>query len=138
VFIDLDNFKHVNDTQGHDAGDKALIRISEIIRTSIRKTDVAARFGGDEFLLLLHVDEVDEALLVCDKIVRSIDLARMDLAGAEKLGASLGVGYTRDESATFDSILKAADRACYEAKRLGKGQAFAIEVEQNPLIPLKV
>ena len=128
VFIDLDNFKHVNDTHGHDAGDKALIHISEIIRRSIRKTDVAARFGGDEFILLLYVDELEEALIVADKIIRAIEMARPELAGAEKLGASLGIGYTRDKSVSFESVLKAADSACYQAKEQGKGQTCSIEV----------
>ena len=128
VFIDLDNFKHVNDTHGHAAGDKALIRISEIIRASIRKSDIAARFGGDEFLILLYVDSPEDAFIVCDKILRAIDAAKHELDGAEKLGASLGVGHTKDKQVSFEAILRAADSACYEAKQQGKGQVCSIEV----------
>ena len=128
VFIDLDNFKHVNDTHGHEAGDKALIRISEIIRASIRKSDIAARFGGDEFLVLLFVEELDDAFVVCDKILRAIEIAKHELAGAEKLGASLGVGHTKSNDVAFEVILRAADSACYKAKKQGKGQVCSLEV----------
>lgn len=131
VFIDLDNFKHVNDSHGHEAGDKALVRIGEIIRASTRQSDVAARFGGDEFILLLYVNAIEEAFLVCDKILRAIEYAKHELAGAEKLGASLGVGYTKDKNVSFESILRSADRACYEAKRLGKGQVCSAEAMLN-------
>ncbi|KZY72610.1 hypothetical protein A3742_07965 [Oleiphilus sp. HI0071] len=131
VFIDLDNFKQVNDSHGHEAGDKALIRIGEIIRASIRKSDVAARFGGDEFILLLYVNSTDDAFLVCDKILRAINVARHDLEGADKLGASLGIGYTRDGKVSFESLLRAADAACYDAKSKGKGQVSSREAERE-------
>lgn len=127
IFIDLDNFKHVNDSHGHEAGDKALIRIGEILRASIRKSDVAARFGGDEFILLLYVNSLDDAFLVGNKILRAIDVAKHELDGADKLGASLGIGYTTNMSVSFESILRAADTACYDAKRKGKGQVSSVE-----------
>ena len=134
VFIDLDNFKHVNDSHGHEAGDKALIRIGEIIRASIRKSDVAARFGGDEFILLLYVNSMDDAFLVCDKILHAIDAAKHELDGAEKLGASLGVGYTSDRNVSFESILRAADSACYDAKEQGKGQISSLEAMTEKVV----
>jgi diguanylate cyclase (GGDEF)-like protein len=129
IFIDLDNFKKVNDTYGHDAGDKALVRISEIIRGSLRKSDIAARFGGDEFMLLLYVDSIDDTAVVCDKILQAISLSDMQFEYPNcELGASLGVGYTSDNAENFKSLFKASDRACYQAKNRGKGQVCFAEV----------
>jgi diguanylate cyclase (GGDEF)-like protein len=129
IFIDLDNFKYVNDTHGHDVGDKALIKVSEIIRGSIRKTDIAARFGGDEFMLLLYADSLDETAAVCEKILLTIDQTKMHVEDQSyQLGASLGVGHTSDTKTPFKALLKAADRACYKAKNQGKGQVCFVEV----------
>lgn len=129
IFIDLDNFKQVNDNHGHDVGDEALIRVSEIIRGSIRKSDIAARFGGDEFMLLLYVDSLDEVAIICDTIFRAIERSKSRSGESDyELGASLGVGHTKDHSVTFKALLKAADRACYKAKKQGKGQVCFAEV----------
>lgn len=123
IFIDLDNFKQVNDNHGHDAGDGALIRISEIIRGTIRKSDIAARFGGDEFMLLLYVDSLDEVAVICDTILRAIERNTSRTDEPEyQLGASLGVGHTADHTVAFKALLKAADRACYKAKNKAKGR----------------
>ena len=132
IFIDLDNFKTLNDTLGHLAGDKALVKIGEIIRSSIRKTDIAARFGGDEFMILIQSDSVEQAKSVADKILNEIDQVQEDLQQkAIPLTASIGIGYGSHETVSFNKLLSAADKACYQAKNTGKGKTCLRELSQG-------
>ena len=130
IFIDLDNFKTLNDTFGHQAGDEALINIGEIIRNSIRKFDIAARFGGDEFMILIQSESVDQAIKVAEKIQLKINEFQQDAKEeSAALGASIGIGYCKLNSASFDKLLTVADKACYRAKKNGKGQMFVEELK---------
>ena len=123
IFIDLDNFKLLNDTLGHQAGDEALIKIGNIIRKSIRQTDIAARFGGDEFMILIQSDSTDQAKAVAEKIRLKIEFFQQSFNDINlAFGASMGIGYAEHDNCSFDSLLKAADRACYKAKNSGKGR----------------
>ena len=118
IFIDLNNFKVVNDTYGHQAGDEALIEVSNIIRNSIRKSDIAARFGGDEFIILVRAEDLSDIVSVGQKIIDSIELYAAAKGSASiDLGASVGVGYSDNSNVMFDALLKASDQACYQAKR---------------------
>ncbi|MCP5213325.1 MAG: GGDEF domain-containing protein [Hahellaceae bacterium] len=122
LFIDLDNFKAVNDTLGHQAGDKALQRIGEIIRAAVRAEDTAARMGGDEFMILLSPCTVDQAEIVAAHLLEKIDESQKALPDNHpRLGASIGIGYSINEKVTYQSMLKAADNACYDIKKSGKG-----------------
>lgn len=128
IFIDLDNFKNLNDTFGHQAGDDALIKISDIIRSSLRKSDTAARFGGDEFMILIQSDSIDEANVVAQKILDKIKYFQQELKQTTvKLGASIGIGYSYT-SIEYSDLLKAADQACYKAKNDGKGMICLKEI----------
>ncbi len=128
MFIDLDNFKTLNDTYGHQAGDDALVEIGEIIRASVRRSDIAARFGGDEFMVLIRSEHLHDVETVARNIMNR-------LKGFEetrpienvKLGASIGISYTRNSDAPYDTMLRAADQACYRAKSKGKG---IVELEE--------
>lgn len=130
IFIDLDNFKKLNDTLGHLEGDKALIEIGEIIRHCIRKTDIAARFGGDEFMILLESTSIDEPNLVAEKVLDRIQdfNNNMNHEFEPSLGASIGIGYSDDQEVSFSQLLQAADQACYKAKHAGKGKIFQKKV----------
>ncbi|GGM47673.1 diguanylate cyclase domain-containing protein [Dactylosporangium sucinum] len=116
LFLDLDGFKQVNDTLGHAAGDELLVRVAERIRHSLRSGDVAARFGGDEFVVFLddvtaqsQLDEIAERL-------RAAIAAPFHLAGRMvRIGVSIGAT-TRDNRDTADEILSAADAAMYRVK----------------------
>ena len=128
IFIDLDNFKNLNDTCGHQEGDKALIKIGDIIRSSIRKSDFAARFGGDEFMIMIKSDSIAEAQFVARKILTKIYQFQNESNHATlKLGASVGIGYSLDPTVSYESLLKAADQACYQAKRDNKGSICLLE-----------
>jgi len=127
IFIDLDNFKTLNDTFGHQAGDEALIKIGEIIRSLLRQSDTAARFGGDEFMILIQSDTVDQAKVVAQKVIDKISDFQKTLALTTKLGASIGIGYSC-KFKSFNALLKAADQACYQAKAEGKGNICLKEI----------
>lgn len=137
IFIDLDNFKILNDTFGHQAGDEALIKISEIIRNCIRQSDIAARFGGDEFMILLQSDSVEQAHIVAEKVL--LRIAHFQTSFQEEdimFGASVGIGYSTEKTPNFDAMLKAADKACYQAKADGKGKICIQEVKNDEQLTL--
>lgn len=130
VFIDLDNFKKLNDTYGHQAGDKALIEIGNIVRASIRKEDIAARFGGDEFMVFLRSNNHSAAESLATHILKGIQLYQGSLNEQESgLGASIGIGYSSNPTIKFDDLLRAADKACYEAKNQGKGRISILSAD---------
>lgn len=122
LFIDLDHFKAVNDTLGHEAGDKVLKSIGDIIRNAVRADDAACRMGGDEFLILLSPSTLEQAQVVAQHILDKIARYQEALPPEHpKLGASIGIGYCLDEPVKYKTLVRAADLACYEVKRAGKG-----------------
>ncbi len=129
IFIDLDNFKTLNDTHGHQAGDSALIKIGEIIRGAIRKSDVAARFGGDEFMILIQSNSVAQANNVAEKIQIRINEFQASMSEIDtSFGASMGIGYSENAQPTFEDLLSVADKACYQAKRSGKNKVYQVQL----------
>jgi len=120
VYLDLDNFKQVNDRYGHAAGDRLLARFAEALRTAMRATDVAARLGGDEFAVLLWDVPVDEVERVVERARRPL----ADLAAAYPLaavGVSVGVAHFATPPADGEEALRRADAAMYDGKATGKG-----------------
>jgi len=122
LFLDLDGFKRVNDTHGHLAGSKALVEASVIIRGSARETDVAARFGGDEFSVVLPDTGQEGAVSVAERIRDRLNewefLASDGLS--IHLTASIGVATLPDVAASAEELLRAADVAMYRVKDAGK------------------
>jgi diguanylate cyclase (GGDEF)-like protein len=122
LFIDLDGFKTVNDDHGHLLGSRALIEASDVIRASARETDIVARFGGDEFAILLPETGVEGAHSVArrlrDRLQRFSFLA--GLAPASRITASIGVATLPDVADTAEGLLQAADAAMYRVKVTGK------------------
>jgi diguanylate cyclase (GGDEF)-like protein len=119
LLIDLDHFKNVNDTLGHQAGDQLLHSIGGVIRTCVRESDVVARLGGDEFgVLLRHVDP-PQAALVADGILRAARQRQVAL-GKQLVSVTASVGVAMLTDATASQVLAAADFAMYEAKRSGR------------------
>ena len=122
MFIDLDGFKQVNDTGGHDAGDEVLRTVARRLRAAVREGDFVARVGGDEFVVVVEaVASPMQAFLVGRKLVRSVgeDIA---FAGQTwRVGASVGIALSPVDGADAATLLKSADTAMYETKRAGKG-----------------
>lgn len=136
LFIDLDRFKLVNDTGGHDAGDAMLQAIAEVISGCVRQTDLVARLGGDEFAVLLNDCPAERAAIVGDKILRSVELHKLAWEGhAYRVGASIGLVTACGADATPSRILKAADTACYAAKRGGRNCLVAADWEHSAPLP---
>ncbi|MBT0768750.1 diguanylate cyclase [Kineosporia sp. J2-2] len=121
LYLDLDGFKAVNDTQGHGAGDELLIQVADRIAASVRATDVVARLGGDEFAILCPgVPDVETAMRIGHSILAVLS-QEFDLSQARaRVGASIGVAMAVDGD-TGANLLHAADQAMYSAKRAGKG-----------------
>jgi diguanylate cyclase (GGDEF)-like protein len=128
LFLDLDDFKHVNDAQGHAVGDALLGIIAERLRGSLRPSDTAARLGGDEFAVLVEdVTGVEEVEAVADRIVAAI--ARPAVIGGRevRVRVSLGVATSPEGGRSVDDLLTNADAAMYVAKAAGKGRSAVYE-----------
>ena len=121
LFLDLDRFKFVNDTQGHEAGDRLLQEVAGRLRACVRGSDTVGRLGGDEFLVLLReVARPEDAAIVARKIIAAIG-EPVDIGGVEaKVGCSIGIALLGENEATLDSLLRAADTAMYAAKDAGR------------------
>lgn len=114
LMIDINRFKLINDTYGHSVGDEVLIALGEVLINSCRKLDVPARFGGDEFLLLLPDTDYNEASLVADRIREAFRPVCERYADTE---LSLGIGITENQNLDVDEMIQAADDHLYKNKR---------------------
>ena len=123
IMLDLDDFKHYNDQNGHQAGDEALTMLAQCLRATLRAVDVAARYGGEEFSILLPQTTLAEARIIGERIRHRIALANFPHGAKQPHGAvtvSIGIAAFGMRRATPEKIIKAADEALYEAKAAGK------------------
>ena len=126
LMIDIDNFKRVNDSYGHDTGDKVLKEIAKIIKDSIRNVDIAVRFGGEEFIVILPNTNKDKAYQVAERIRKNIEASR--ILYDEKKGfsvcctVSIGISSTKDNPKDIAELIKIADKRMYQAKAEGKNK----------------
>ena len=122
LFGDLDGFKLVNDTLGHDAGDEVLVRVAERLRSAVRASDIVARWGGDEFVVLCpSVDNVDDATAIADRIRVALEAPFNLGPGPAHIGISIGVALD-DGQPLPDLVVKDADAAAYRAKGSGRNR----------------
>ena len=132
LFLDLDGFKSINDTHGHLFGSRALVEAARVIRSSARETDVVARFGGDEFALVLPDTGVEGARAVGER-VRERLAAHEFLRGdglSIRLTASVGVATLPDVALSEEALIQAADQAMYRVKQRGKNGIYVAQQEQ--------
>jgi diguanylate cyclase (GGDEF)-like protein len=128
AYIDLDNFKGINDRLGHTVGDKLLMAVTKTITSHIRNTDILSRFGGDEFVILLPETPVDAAALFLEKVQQQLNRAM-----AEKnwpVSFSIGAITYPKAPPGVDEVIKKADMLMYEVKRSGKNSLLHIEATE--------
>jgi diguanylate cyclase (GGDEF)-like protein len=123
IFIDLDNFKAINDQYGHGMGDAALKHAAHVFASNVRQGDVVARFGGEEFIVALHAISVDDAEHVAEKIRHALERSPCVHDGTElPLTGSFGVAEYRAQDDTLKQLIARADAAMYQAKQEGKNR----------------
>jgi len=125
LFLDLDNFKLINDTLGHDSGDELLKIVARHLRSSVRETDIVSRLGGDEFTIaLLDIESREEIEAIARKILsitnKSVHLGRKEIT----ISSSIGISVYPDDAEDIDSLLKYSDIAMYRAKTEGKNKSM--------------
>jgi diguanylate cyclase (GGDEF)-like protein len=134
VYLDLDDFKQINDTLGHDVGDAFLKAVAERLKSVIREEDTAARLGGDEFMIALwNAGDMSDVAIVASKLVHTISQPYAIGNHVVTVTTSAGVGIYPLHGGDVDTLMKSADTALYEAKHAGKN-AFKILGETAPPI----
>lgn len=128
LYLDLDNFKYVNDTLGHAAGDRLLIEVAGILRRRSRTSDVIARFGGDEFTILLYDTTPENAVLAADSF-RELLNSHVFMQAGERItvSCSIGVNVLTPKSVSAEEVLSQADLACHLAKRRGRNRVHVFD-----------
>ena len=117
ILLDIDFFKKVNDTYGHNAGDKVLIQISQVLLKALRNIDVVCRWGGEEFIVLLPTASLSNATILAQKLRKHIERMEIEVVGS--ISASFGVSQVR-EGEDMKEAIDRADKALYLAKDSGR------------------
>jgi diguanylate cyclase (GGDEF)-like protein len=130
IMMDLDGFKEINDTYGHLMGDRVLALVAGVLGAHLRKTDIAARYGGDEFAVILPETDLSSAAVIAGRIAEGIASIRMDVerSGVVSFTASIGYAVCGSESTARDQILGIADRLMYDSKRRGRGGVLGMQI----------
>jgi diguanylate cyclase (GGDEF)-like protein len=133
VMADMDQLKPVNDELGHTVGDRAIAAVAAVIRDELRETDFGARYGGDEFVLLLPHTAADEGRVLAERICARLRETALEAGGHPvPIGASFGVACLDDgRDGASEALVRAADAALYRAKRAGRGRVAAAEPEDH-------
>jgi two-component system cell cycle response regulator len=126
LVFDIDHFKDVNDTYGHDAGDDVLTAFSDRIRRGVRGIDLVSRYGGEEFLLVMPETDADFAATVAERLRRDVEKVPFETrSGTLSVTVSIGIAEWQGASDTADALFKRADNALYAAKRAGRNRVVA-------------
>lgn len=139
MYLDLDHFKRINDTLGHEAGDTLLIEVARRIRHCLREEDIVARLGGDEFAVLLpQVGSAQYAYVVANKIITALNQP-LPLEGQEVVvGVSIGITLAPDDTPDLDALMKNADLAMYQAKEKGRNTLQFYTADMNEQVEYRL
>ncbi len=124
IMFDIDNFKQINDIYGHQVGDKVLKEVVDVVKNHIRKSDIFARWGGEEFMILVPIKDKSDAYKIAEKIRKKIEKFKFDKVG--RLTVSLGISFYKNGD-SMKSIIRRADTALYEAKKTGKNRTVVAD-----------
>jgi two-component system cell cycle response regulator len=133
LMVDIDHFKSINDTHGHDEGDKVLVEVAQRIKRHVRECDLVARLGGEEFVVVMPDARTGVGLQVAERLRQSIDTKPVLLESGQELAVtvSIGLAATRDKGGvTRPVLLKVADDALYQAKRSGRNRVVVGELRE--------
>ena len=123
LLLDVDHFKRINDTRGHAAGDRALVALTEVLQHSVRQGDIAARLGGEEFVVLLSHCEREDGLRFAERLRETVSATLVDMGEGQeplRITVSIGLADVRSHGVGLDQLLSRADRAMYRAKNAGR------------------
>ncbi len=126
LMIDIDHFKAVNDNYGHKAGDLALMKISSLLKSSLRDIDLVGRYGGEEFIILLPESDKRNSLIIAERIRKKIENTEIDINNSEKLHQTVSIGVAEsnpEQQYTLDTLTLQADKALYCSKNTGRNKS---------------
>ena len=132
LLLDIDHFKEYNDNYGHLEGDKVLVKISQLIKACLRKLDTAYRYGGEEFTVILPETSGEEAVLVAERIRKTVGAEKFKPEPGKQLGITISIGaaqYSPEEQ--LSTFIQRADKAMYLSKQQGRNRVTAIEAEED-------
>lgn len=135
IFIDLDNFKSVNDVYGHLAGSSVLIQIAEVFKNQLREVDYIFRYGGDEFVIILLGADCNSAAMVSERIRETINKTPLQVGGGQTVNLSTSIGIASYPRHGYDrkSLLHVADKAMYQSKKSGKNKVRIYDGIETPI-----
>ena len=136
IMLDLDHLKYINDQAGHEAGDEALCMLADSLRAELQAVGTPARFGGDEFVIILPQANAEGALLVAERLRQRIE--QMEVTGFGRATASFGVASFPAHASSRNTLVVAADRALYHSKRAGRNRVSLPEEDAPEIIPSPV
>jgi diguanylate cyclase (GGDEF)-like protein len=133
IVVDVDNYKTINDTYGHVMGDKVLVQIAKTIKKTMRKTDIVARWGGDEFLLIIPA--LDKLFLqtLMERISKEIEKINLIKEISGYVSASMGISIYPDDATTLDNLIQIADKNMYISKKLRKVIMINVSTNQEEI-----
>lgn len=131
IMLDIDNFKSLNDTYGHQAGDEVLITLARLIKDNFRNIDVCARYGGEEFAIILPETDILRAGLCAERLRLAVENSETIYDGNKlKVTISLGISFNKKDTCKSDLMIKAADRALYKSKEDGRNMVTVLESDK--------
>ena len=130
IMLDVDSFKEINDRYGHTTGDRVLALVGGALGAHLRKTDIAARYGGDEFAVILPETDFSSATVIAERISEGISNVRLDIGGGNVISFTASIGYAScgHDAPGRGEILNTADRLMYDSKRRGPGGVLGVQI----------
>jgi diguanylate cyclase (GGDEF)-like protein len=140
MILDIDHFKSINDTFGHDQGDRVLVEVARLLQASTRDSDLVARLGGEEFVVVMDNATLGTGLRVAERLRRSIESKSFPLIRGGQINISISIGITVSDATKAplnrDQMLKAADLALYQAKHAGRNRTVVGYVDAQEALVL--